>query len=84
MRLQPETSEEGPAERAGSGDLAFQTTACGVRVIKPAPCFFVWQLQPLTNARYYFLLYCTLLLLFVRRILFMHNLHAHGYFHIHL
>jgi hypothetical protein len=72
MRLEPETSEEGPAERAGSVDLAFQTTAWGVRVIKPVRCFFVWQLQPLTNARYYFLLYRTLLL-FVRGILFRHN-----------
>lgn len=76
MRPQPETSEEGPVERAGSGDLAFQTT---VRVIKPVRRFFLWQLQPLTNARYYFLL-----LSLVRVIFFRHTVHVHGYFYIHL
>jgi hypothetical protein len=83
MRLQPETSEEGPVERAGSGDLAFQTTAWGVRVIKPVRCFFVWQLQTLTNACYYFLLYCTLLF-FVGVFCLDITVHAHGYFHMHL
>jgi hypothetical protein len=29
MRLESDTSEEGPGERAGSGDLEFQTTARG-------------------------------------------------------